>query len=179
MSRICIDSSLALAWLTYDRNSTAANALRREWATNSVEMVAPPIFFAEVMSVLQQQVAAGRLLREEADEAFGICLSMPVKTLESEDVYRAAWRIGAEGAETSRSVAQYLGVVETEDCDFWTCDWSLADLARADGSRVKCFGERPAKAAESAPKSESPKPFEPPKRTPAPNLDDPGLWRRF
>ncbi len=179
MSRICIDSSLALAWLTYDRNSAAANNLRQEWAKNGDELVAPPILFAEVMSVLQQEVSAGKLLREEADEAFAICLDMPVKTVESEEMYRAAWRIGAEGTQAARLVAQYLGAAETEDCELWTCDWSLADLAKGDDSRVKCFGERPAKTAETEPKPESPKPIEPPKRTPAPNLDDPGLWRRF
>ncbi len=179
MTKICIDSSLALAWLTYDRNSIAANALRREWAKNGIELVAPPIFLSEVMSVLQQDLSAGKLLREEADEAFAICLDMPVKTVESEEMYRAAWRIGAEAAQPDRAVAQYLGVAETEDCELWTCDWSLADLAKGDGGRVKCFGERPAKAAETEPKPEIPKPVEPPKRTPAPNLDDPGLWRRF
>ncbi len=182
MSKICIDSSLALAWLLHDRNSSAANAMRQEWSNNGVELVTAPVFYTEIMSVLQQQLSAGKLLREEADEAFAICLDVPVRTVDSEDAYLAAWRFCADYDATTRSVAEYMAAAEVEDCEFWTTDWSLEDLAKGKNTRVKCIGEPPAKAANTTvtPKPEAvPKTSEPPKRPAVPNLDDPGLWRRF
>ncbi len=45
---VCVDASLAVAWLSYERYTAIANALRHEWSEQSVQMVVPDLFHAEV-----------------------------------------------------------------------------------------------------------------------------------
>ena len=68
--RVCIDASLALTWLLSVEQNEIANALRWKWDDAGVEIIAPPLFHAEVTSVLRQQVYFKRLPPEEGEEAF-------------------------------------------------------------------------------------------------------------
>ena len=53
---VCIDASLALTWLLPAEQNEAANTLRREWDEKGIELIAAPLFHAEVISVLREQV---------------------------------------------------------------------------------------------------------------------------
>jgi len=50
---VCIDASLALTWLLPTEQNDAANALRQEWDEKGIELIAAPLFHAEVTSVLR------------------------------------------------------------------------------------------------------------------------------
>ncbi len=185
MDRVCIDASLAVAWLTYERYTAAANALGREWSSEGVELLAPPVFHAEVVSVLRQQVFFKRMLPEEGDEALSICLDIPVRIIEGQELYRKAWSIASELQLPTCYDSLYLAAAEMNGCEFWTADKKLVGAAGTGRSWVKWLGEYSQQKEISTaepPRLEAPK-QEPPKqaipRHEAPNLDDPGLWRRF
>ncbi len=170
MDRVCIDASLAVAWLSYERYTAPANALRQEWLRNGVELLGPPIFHAEVISVLRQQVFFKRILPEEGEEAFSICLDIPIRIIDRQEMHRTAWRLAKEVGLPVCYDTQYLAVAELEGCEFWTADRRLVNLTQGNRSWVKWIGDYGRK---------TPATPESPKQDTTPRLDDPGLWRKF
>lgn len=138
---VCIDASLALTWLLPTQQSDAANALRQEWDRAEVQLVSPPLFHAEVTSVLREQVYFQKLLPEEGEEAFSIYLDMGVKSLNSPDVIRKAWELAREFNMPRTYDMQYMAVAVLEDCEFWTGDRRLANSLQDKVDRVKWVGE--------------------------------------
>ena len=137
---VCIDASLAVAWLSYERYTAIANALRQEWSEKGVELLGPPVFHAEVTSVLRQQVFFKRILPEEGEEAFSIYLDIPIRIIDGPEVYRQAWRLAKEFNLPVCYDMHYLAVAELEDCEFWTLDRKLVNTVRQN-KRVRWVGE--------------------------------------
>ena len=69
-SRVCLDASIAVAWLLVERYSNSADLLRQTWNEAGVEMVAPALFHAEVASAIRKQVYFKEILPDEGEEAF-------------------------------------------------------------------------------------------------------------
>ncbi len=178
MDRVCIDASLAIAWITYDTYTEAANALAREWSDKAMELLVPPIFHAEVMSVLRQETLAKRLLPDEGEEALSICFNIPVRVVSGDDVNRNAWAIAGELGLSTTSDALYLSVAQIEGCEFWTADKRF--VAEAAGKRkwVRWVGEYGPPSPHNMPEPVQERPRTK-NRVDAPKLDDPGLWRRM
>jgi predicted nucleic acid-binding protein len=169
LNKVCIDASLALAWLSYGKYTESANTLRREWLKNGVELLGPPVFHADVLSVLRNQVFLKKMLPEEGEEAIAICLDIPISIVDGPEMRRTSWRLATEASLAACYDTTYLAVAEIHDCELWTADKRLASLARG-AVRTKWLGDYGRKA-----------PVAPafPRRDTAPGLDDPGLWRRF
>jgi len=91
--KVCIDASLALTWLLSVEQNEIANALRSKWDDAGVEIIAPPLFHAQVTSVLRQQVYLKRLPPEEGEEAFSTYLEMGVKSIDSPGIQETAWEL--------------------------------------------------------------------------------------
>lgn len=140
MNGVCIDASLALVWLLPTEQNKLANALRRKWYENDVEIITAPLFHAEVTSVLRQQVYFNRLLPEEGEEAFSAYLGMAVTTIDSSEIQKMAWEL-AKRFNLSRTYdMQYLAVAELKDCELWTNDKRLVNLLQDKVSRIKWVG---------------------------------------
>ena len=138
---VCVDASLAVAWLSYERYTAIANALRYEWRQHRVQMVGPALFHAEVTSTLRKQVYLKRILPEEGEEAFSIYLDIPIRIIDGPEIYRKAWQLAKEFNLPRTYDMQYLAVAELEDCQFWTCDERLASSLQGKVSRVRWVGE--------------------------------------
>ncbi|OGO38787.1 MAG: hypothetical protein A2147_10885 [Chloroflexi bacterium RBG_16_57_8] len=159
MERVCIDASLALAWLSYEKYTPNANALMREWQTRGVELVGPPMFHAEVTSVLRQHVFFKRMLPDEGDEAFSISLGIPIRIVDGVEVYRTAWQMSKELGLPVCYDSQYLAVAELEDCEFWTADKKLVDTVKKKAARIRWIGDyarEQARETQKAPEPDSP-----------------------
>ncbi|MBI2287632.1 MAG: type II toxin-antitoxin system VapC family toxin [Chloroflexi bacterium] len=140
--RVCVDASLAVTWLLRIQQDEYADALRRQWLADGVEMIGPPMFHAEVTSVLREEVFFKRLSQEEGEEAFSLYSSIPIRIVDGIMVYRLAWELAKEFNLPVCYDMQYLAVAELEDCDFWTLDRKLVKALRLKGNkRVKWVGE--------------------------------------
>ena len=138
---VCVDASVAVAWLSYEQHTASANALRREWRDKGVQMVGPPLFHAEVISTLRQHVYFKRILPEEGEEAFSIYLDIPIRIIDKQEVYRKAWELAKEFDLPRTYDMQYLAVAELEDCEFWTSDKRLANSLQGKVKRIRWVGE--------------------------------------
>lgn len=141
MKKVCVDASVAVAWLSYEQHTASANALRREWHDKNIQMVAPPIFHAEVSSTLRKQVYFKRLLPDEGEEALSIFLEIPVITIDGLEMYRLAWQLAKEFNLPRTYDMQYLAVADMEDCEFWTADRRLANSLRNKVKRIRWVGD--------------------------------------
>lgn len=141
LNSVCVDASLAVAWLSYERYTVIANALRHEWHEHSVQMVGPALFHAEVTSAIRQHVYFKRMLPEEGEEAFSIYLDIPIRIIDEPEVYRKAWQLAKEFNLPVCYDMQYLAVAELEDCELWTADRRLANSLRGKVNRIKWVGD--------------------------------------
>ncbi len=138
---VCVDASLAVAWLSYERYTAIANALRHEWREHSVQMVGPALFHAEVTSAIRQHVYFKRMLPEEGEEAFSIYLDIPIRIIDEQEVYRKAWQLAKEFNLPVCYDMQYLAVAELEDCQLWTADRMLVNILKGKNERIRWVGD--------------------------------------
>lgn len=138
--RVCVDASLALTWLLASQANKSANVLRQEWYEKGVELTGPPIFHAEVTSVLRGEVFFKRLLPEEGEEVFSIYLDIPIRTVDKPEIYWRAWQLAKEFNLPVCYDMCYLAVAELENCELWTLDRRLVNAVRGN-KRVKWVGD--------------------------------------
>lgn len=138
---VCVDASVALAWLFYDEHRERADELFRTWATDGIDMIVPPMFHAELTSAIRRQVHFRRILPFEGERLFALCADMPVKVMYGWDVYSKAWQLAAEFDLPVCYDTQYLAVAELRDCQFWTLDQRLINAVRGKSKRLMWVGE--------------------------------------
>jgi len=138
---VCIDASLALTWLLAVEQNEIANALRRKWDEDGVEIITAPLFHAEVTSVLREQVYFKRLLPEEGEEAFSYYLDIGVRSIDSPRIQQRAWELAQKFNLPRTYDMQYLAVADIKDCELWTNDKRLVNSLQGKITRVKWVGE--------------------------------------
>ena len=138
---VCIDASLALAWLFFDQHRELADELLKAWARDGVGLVVPPLFHAEVTSSIRKKVYFKNVLPEEGERLFTIYSGMPTRTIDMMEMYQKAWQLAKEFNLPVCYDMQYLAVAEVEDCELWTADKKLADSLKGKTKRVKWVGE--------------------------------------
>jgi predicted nucleic acid-binding protein len=139
--RVCVDASLALTWLLGAPAEERADALRRHWLADDVELIVPPLFHAEVTSVLREEVFFKRLSRQEGEEAFALYASIPVRIVTAAAIYRRAWELAVAHNQRRTYDMQYLAAAELEDCEFWTLDKRLVNTLRGKERRIRWVGD--------------------------------------
>ena len=141
MDRVCIDASLAGAWLSWETHTLKANALRQEWQESGVEMVAPALFHVEVVSTIRKRVYLKLVPPNEGEEAFFIYLDMPVKIIDGPEITQTAWDLAKEYNLPVCYDMFYLAVAELMQCTFWTNDKKLVNSLNGKNRRVKYLGD--------------------------------------
>jgi predicted nucleic acid-binding protein len=140
LSSVCIDASLALAWLLHDEYREQADELLKAWARDAIDMVAPPLIHAEVSSAVRRNVHFKRILPAEGESLFGVYSQIPIRIVDDWDVYRTGWRLAAEYDLPVCYDMQYLAVAELQDCEFWTLDRRLINAVARRNRRLKWVG---------------------------------------
>lgn len=141
-AQVCVDASLALMWLLADPLRDKAYAIWEKWKEEETDMVAPPLFRAEVTSVIRQWVYRDALSQEDAEAVLTTALVWPISIWEPDGALQeTAFALATEYNQPNAYDAQYLAVASLLGCEFWTGDQRLA---RALGDRlplVKWIGD--------------------------------------
>ncbi len=138
--QICVDASLAVLWLVPTESSRQASDLLEQWTRLGVDFICPPLFDAEVTSVIRLYVHLKKLLPEEGEEAFSGYSSLGVNTLSPGRLTQTAWELARKYNQPRTYDMQYLALAELKDCEFWTGDKRLANAVHGN-KRVKWFGD--------------------------------------
>ena len=141
MSIVCVDASLPLQFLLGDTWSDASAVIWREWTEAGLEIAAPPLFRAEVTSVVRERVYRNEFSRAEGDAALSISLGWPVTiSAESTNLQRRAFAFASQYNRPKAYDAQYLALAEILGCELWTADERLYNTVGKDLPWVKWIG---------------------------------------
>lgn len=140
MTTICLDASVVVSWLLPEELSAKALLLKRRWEEGADSLIAPPLLRMEVSSVLRQSVYRMRLTPDEGEAAFQALLLLPVM-LHRDDLTARAWKVAKLINAPRVYDMYYLALAEASDCDLWTVDRRLANLAKNHFPRVRWVGD--------------------------------------
>ncbi len=93
-------------------------------------IVAPPLLFAEVTSVLRRHVHLGAIDHEEAAGALRDLLDLPIRIVVAPGLYLRALEFARRLGLARAYDVQYLAVAEMEDCPLVTLDGGMYEGAR-------------------------------------------------
>ena len=126
-NQVCVDASLVLEVLLPHPTSGNAAALWRLWTDSGMDILAPPLFFAELTSVLRENVHFHRISAEQGERAFNIFLGLRVQAVTTDDLQPRAWELARKYERPRAYDAQYLAAASLLGCDLWTADRKLAN----------------------------------------------------
>jgi len=139
---VCVDASLAIKWIFPEDLSDQAGNLRRQWRRDEVTLVAPPLFPAEVTSIIRERAFRGELSLAQADAVlertllWPVSLSAPLPALQ-----RTALSYAHRFNHPKAYDAQYLALADVLGCEFWTGDRRLVNSLRSALPWVKWVGD--------------------------------------
>lgn len=143
MAAVCLDASFVLLWFLKDAKSASAEDLLRSWRGAGADLVGPRMLALEVPSVLRQAVHRGKLTADEGDQALNIFLRMGIRIREPRDIVPRAWRLGKTLNAPRLYDMYYVALAESENCELWSADRRLVNLAGRHLSFVRWVGEPP------------------------------------
>ena len=138
---VCVDASLALAWVLPDPLQPEARELRRRWQARDEPLIAPPLFRAEVTSVIRETVYRRAISPEDGEVAFAASLEWDVSLITPPGLQQRAWSLAVRLNRPKGYDAQYLALASLLDCEVWTMDRRLYNAARARYPWVHWAGE--------------------------------------
>ena len=140
-SQVCVDASLALKWFLPFQQDPLADSLLKRWDQDGAELIGPPLFNAEVTSVIRFKVYNGTLMPQQGEAAFQSFRELDVKIIAPSILSLFAWELAKKYDQPRAYDMQYLALAELLDCDFWTADERLVNSLRGKNPRVHWVGE--------------------------------------
>ena len=137
---VIVDASVALKWGLDDEEHVAqAVALRDDWVLyKKHRLVAPSLFYYEVINGLRTAVLRGRIAQELGAEILKNILGIGVLLVdpEAERIYRLACNYGIVVYD-----AAYLALAKVLDCPLWTGDRPFYRAVHGKEPRVRWIGD--------------------------------------
>lgn len=140
--RVCVDASLTLLRVLVENRTPAAEALFSQWRSQRTRLMAPPMFNAEVTSVIRQKVFDRLMEPADGERAFAQSLRWRVAIRSPHGLQREAWACAKTINQRRAYDAQYLALASLLGCELWTGDERLYNASRQAGlSWVHWVGE--------------------------------------
>ena len=139
--RFCVDASLMLASLLREELSDFVDPLLRSWVQAGAQLLAPPLFRIEVPSGLRQAAHRKRIEIAEAIALFDSFLRFPIRIGSPDRLLQRAWEIGNELDSPRLYDMLYVALADIEECELWTADRRLVNLASRRFPHVRFVGE--------------------------------------
>jgi predicted nucleic acid-binding protein len=105
-------------------HANAAEDLLLDWQQQAVELCAPTLLQAEIMSAFLRAHRRGRVSTEEAKEAIRDLLALPFQLLDIASVATRTFEIAQQHNQRSYDCI-YVALAEQEGIDLWTGDQRL------------------------------------------------------
>jgi predicted nucleic acid-binding protein len=141
--RLVIDASIAVWAVVPAAAPFDTLELIREWRRRGVRLLSPSLFLAESTSAIRRLVHGGFFSFEEGSTALSDLLKLDVDIIR--ETVEHCWTAFHWARRLGQSKAYdgfYLAVAEQSDCELWTADARLANLAREKNiARVHWAGE--------------------------------------
>jgi predicted nucleic acid-binding protein len=123
-----------------EESSERAREQWAQWRKDDAEVVAPPLLLYEITSTLRNKVHRALVLHDEADEALGELLNLPIALISPPDIHERAWELATRFNQPTAYDANYLAVAEALDCPFWTADRRLYNAVKQEFPAIQLVG---------------------------------------
>ena len=139
---VCLDASVALMLVLEDPLTRAAENLWDEWIGGETQLLAPPLFYPEVTSVIRSYCYRGEIAVARGAEVLAEALSWPVSIFDPGSILQeTALRIATDTNQPKAYHAQYLALASIPGCELWTGDRRLARAVSHELPWVRWVGE--------------------------------------
>lgn len=139
--QVCVDANLVIARLLGEPLEPQVVRLREQWRHDGTQMVAPPLFWAEVPSVLRLHTHLHKITPAKALEAYRDWQLWPVSLQAPPELTERAWYLANLTDQPRVYDAQYLALAQLAGCDLWTTDERLYNGTRRHLPFVHWVGE--------------------------------------
>lgn len=129
MSVRLVDASVAIKWVLPEEHAQQAVRLRTDTVIAGGQFVCPPHMTSEVMNAIYRRTSRGdpdiRLTVDQANDAVAAFLSLTVRKIHSQQLYRQAWTLAQRHAISSIYDSLYVALAELLGTPVWTADRRL------------------------------------------------------
>src|SRR5215217_1332859 len=140
MSRVVVDSSLAIKWIFVEDWSAEAISQLRDWIDQGTERIVPSWFMCELANVMFQRVRDRLLsLREAQDNLRDIVRFVHILDAEPAVSVRAL-KVARDLAQRASYDAHYVALADQIGCELWTADARFWNAASPTFPFVKWLG---------------------------------------
>lgn len=129
-SSVCIDANIVVNALTPGPYSIQAINLVDLWGRQQITLLAPSLLGFEVTSALRRMVYQKMINPEHGESAFTAFRQLAIRYSSRGEIFRQAWQLAKELDRPRAYDTAYLAVARLNQCDFWTADERLFNVAQ-------------------------------------------------
>ena len=141
-SWVCVDASLALKWIIPGQQDPLVNSLLERWNQAEKQLIAPPLFNAEVTSTIRLNVYTKKLTSQQGEVTFQFFRDLNVQIISPAGLTLMAWEFARTYNQPRTYDMQYLALAELQDCELWTADEKLINSLQGRNNRVHWLREQ-------------------------------------
>jgi predicted nucleic acid-binding protein len=125
---VVLDTSIAVKWVIAEHDRHQALRLRQRWTDLHEDIIAPPVFRAELANALYQLTKRKVLTNDEAQMAYRI-VEPAVAIRDPSGLASVALTLADRLALPATYDAFYLALSDLAQCECWTADRRLVHAA--------------------------------------------------
>ena len=142
MTERCVDANVAIKWvIASEGDRDNALALLRDSLQTGIVLIAPPLFPAEVDSIIRKRVYNGSLTAEEGVQAYSVLDTLPVVVVDEPGLRRRSREIAEQFNQRLVYDSLYAALADIRHCAFRTADTRFHRVVKADLSFVRHITE--------------------------------------
>lgn len=126
MKIVIIDASVALAWLLPDEKSSHADVIYRDFKNNKIKIMAPSIFFYEILSGIRNALLRKRIDKRGAKQLAVRVLAILPDFIDFQEIVQEAFQLSIK-YPISIYDASYVALAQKKKLSFYTADQKLFD----------------------------------------------------
>lgn len=127
MSKLVVDSSVAVKWVIAEAGATEAIAIYQRF-----ELLAPDLLMSECANVLWKKVGRGEISAEEASLAARVLEQADIELVSARSLLEASVRLATALAHPAYDCA-YIALAIERQCRFTTADLRLVEAVNRSG----------------------------------------------
>ena len=141
--QVVVDASVVVKWLVWEDDSAVARALREEWISDSVRMLAPRMLLNETANALLRKERDGKIPAGDARQRMREFRELDIEYVEWPNLYDEGIALALALNHPAVYDTLYLAVAEEYGCELWLADGPFYDRAVAAGRPVRFLGDAP------------------------------------
>ena len=124
---VCVDASFVVEMLGPPAVAARYFGQWQRWGQAGLDVIGPPLLFAETTSVIRNHVYFGRMTPTEGEQVFAAFLQLRIRQVDLVDLQQRAWQLARTYNLPRAYDTQYVAVAQHAGCELWTADGRLAN----------------------------------------------------